>query len=422
MLYDSAALVTDGESGRVVPVGGLLFLLGDHGRNTITAGPCTSPCALATCPGLLFLQPRYDGTSVVVGTTIALSVPSAAATHLALFCPPGFCHGDPNSCGQRPLGHAHRRLPPAPAAPLTGGHRLGGAPHLPPPPPPPRFPPVAPPPPPVRTTPTASGVNGGLVYELDMAAFPPPLAAAITTVRAGPDSPTALIECAKLIADSHSPAALPVLVDILGYNNPIAAAIAVDALSRPATRAAATPLLLQGVAAFNYSVNAYALRALGALRDGGVAGVVGAAATGGPIPNVRRAAAAALARLDVGDDVGGVWALLRGVAAEEQGDWSVRYAAVAAMEEFGVRGVGGGGGGGGGGCPRARRGGGAAAGAGGRGAHGGGRGCGGGARAAGAACVGGRAGVTRRAAGAGVRGVHAAGRPPCARPPAWRVQ
>ncbi|KAK1864285.1 hypothetical protein I4F81_006834 [Pyropia yezoensis] len=103
----------------------------------------------------------------------------------------------------------------------------------------------------------------------------------------------------------------------------------------------------EGVAAFNYSVNAYALRALGALRDGGVAPVVAAAATGGPIPNVRRAAAAALARLDV-PDVGGVWATLRGVAAEAQGDWSVRYAAVAAMEEFGVRGVGAGKEGGGG--------------------------------------------------------------------------
>ncbi|GAB0493713.1 hypothetical protein MMPV_004998 [Pyropia vietnamensis] len=174
------------------------------------------------------------------------------------------------------------------------------------------------------------------------AAFLPPLppaVRAITTVREGPDSPTALIDCATLIADSHSPAALPVLVDILGYNNPIAAAVAVNALSRPETAAAATPLLLQGVAAFNYSVNAYALRALGALRDGGVAPVVVAAATGGPIPNVRRAAAAALARLDV-PDVGGVWATLRGVAAEAEGDWSVRYAAVAAMEEFGVRGVG----------------------------------------------------------------------------------
>lgn len=195
--------------------------------------------------------------------------------------------------------------------------------------------------------PTCSGVNGGLVYELDMSAFPPPLAAAITTVRDGPDSPSALIDCATLIADAHSPAALPVLVDILGYNNPIAAAVAVSALSRPETAAAATPLLLQGVAAFNYSVNAYALRALGALRDGGVAPVVAAAATGGPIPNVRRAAAAALARLDV-PDVGGVWATLRGVAAEAQGDWSVRYAAVAAMEEFGVRGVGAGKEGGGG--------------------------------------------------------------------------
>ena len=178
-----------------------------------------------------------------------------------------------------------------------------------------------------------SGVNGGIDYEIDLSSLSPTLARQIKHVQEGPDSPTELINAATTIASSRLPQTLPVLVDMLGYNNPAAANIAVKALVEAGS--SSIPHLLQGVAAFNYSVNAYALRALGQIGDCSVFDVCLKCAESGPIPNVRRAACKALTglNLDSREDIKKVYECLM-TLIENEAEWSVRYAALAAIEAF----------------------------------------------------------------------------------------
>jgi phycocyanobilin lyase subunit beta len=180
-----------------------------------------------------------------------------------------------------------------------------------------------------------SGVNGGIDYEIDLAALPEDVATRVRYVQGGPDSPTELIAAARAIAAASTahPATLPVLVDMLGFNNPVAANVAVDALSSAGSPAVAP--LLSGVAAFNYAVNAYALRALGRIGDPSVLDVCMQCAERGPIPNVRRAACRALAGLRLDDQAAATRAhgLLVSLA-EAEPDWGVRYAAIVGLERF----------------------------------------------------------------------------------------
>ncbi len=180
-----------------------------------------------------------------------------------------------------------------------------------------------------------SGVNGGIDYEIDLDALPEGLAARVRAIQVGPDSPLELIAAAKEIAaaSATTPETLPVLVDMLGYNNPVAARIAVEALVKAGK--ASVPSLIIGVGAFNYAVNAYALRALAGVGDPSVAAVCTACAQKGPIPGVRRAACAALAALRFHDPEAAHRAydvLLR--IADGEPDWGVRYAAVVGIERF----------------------------------------------------------------------------------------
>lgn len=183
--------------------------------------------------------------------------------------------------------------------------------------------------------PHMSGVNGGIDYEIDLSSLPASLSARVQSVQQGADSPTDLINSARAIASSASsyPSVLPVLVDMLGFNNPVAASICVRALSEAGS--AAVPPLLTGVAAFNYAVNAYALRALGLIGDPSTADVCIACAEKGPIPGVRRAACKALGSLRFTNSTQAVHAfevLVKLIQAES--DWGVRYAAIAALETF----------------------------------------------------------------------------------------
>lgn len=183
--------------------------------------------------------------------------------------------------------------------------------------------------------PKMSGVNGGIDYEIDLSTLPNRLSSLIQTIQRGPDSPTELISAAHEIAaaSQNVPATLPVLVDMLGFNNPVAANIAVDALA--SAGAPAIPSLLRGVAAFNYAVNAYALRALARIGDPSVIDVALTCAVKGPIPNVRRAAVRALGALEYKDKEESRRAFEEIVKlADAEPDWGVRYAALAALEKF----------------------------------------------------------------------------------------
>lgn len=180
-----------------------------------------------------------------------------------------------------------------------------------------------------------SGVNGGIDYEIDVSTLPTKLAERVRKVEQGADTATELIEAAEELAGAsaeHSQL-LPVLVDMLGYNNPVAARVAMDALVNSGM--AAVPSLLTGVAAFNYSVNAYALRTLARIGDPSVASVAAECATRAPIPNVRRAACRALGalRYKSSEDASNSYMQLI-LLADRESDWGVRYAAVVALENF----------------------------------------------------------------------------------------
>mmetsp|Transcript_13667 Transcript_13667/g.36717 ORF Transcript_13667/g.36717 Transcript_13667/m.36717 type:complete len:241 (+) Transcript_13667:262-984(+) len=167
---------------------------------------------------------------------------------------------------------------------------------------------------------------------VDVSALPTDIARQVEYVQGGPDSPTALIEAAHAIAQCSIEATIPVLVDMLGFNNPIAANIAIEALVRNGSRS--IPSLLLGVGAFNYAVNAYALRALGRIGDPRVLDVCAECAQTAPIPNVRRAAVRAigLLRYEHAGELSAACELL--LALTQDADWSVRYSAVAALSAF----------------------------------------------------------------------------------------
>lgn len=199
-----------------------------------------------------------------------------------------------------------------------------------------------------------SGVNGGIDYDIDLSCLPSALSSRVRYVQQGPDSPTELISAAEVIASNvlTYPSVLPVLVDMLGFNNPVAASICVSALASAGKPA--IPPLLTGVAAFNYSVNAYALRALALIGDPDTIDVCTACAVSGPIPNVRRAACKALGALRFtkeeneggptsngnkdesgnGDDRAQKAFDRLLYLAQNEPDWGVRYAAIVAVEQF----------------------------------------------------------------------------------------
>lgn len=176
-------------------------------------------------------------------------------------------------------------------------------------------------------------MNGGIDYTIDLSLFPPPLAEHISSIQRGPDSPTSLISSARYISENSAsfPETLPVLVDMLGYNNPVAASIAVDTLVQAGSPS--VPFLLQGVGAFNYAVNGYALRALARIGDPSCMHVAMSAAKDAPIPGVRRAAVKALGMLKYEGDELEIWNMLVDMVQNEN-DWGVRYASVVAVEGF----------------------------------------------------------------------------------------
>jgi phycocyanobilin lyase beta subunit len=192
-----------------------------------------------------------------------------------------------------------------------------------------------------------SGVNGGLAYDVDETQLPEDIRPLVQMIVRGPDSPVAFIEAMQRIADwllvqqqerangtnTAAPETLvPFLVDSLGYNNPVAARMAVDLLVRLYGKRA-IPTLLQGVAALNYAVNAYALRAMGAIGDAdAVFTVAKQCALRGPIPNVRRAAVRCLGLLHYDQAVSGESKRAEAIAVLssllEDPDWTIRYTIV----------------------------------------------------------------------------------------------
>ncbi|MCP9929040.1 HEAT repeat domain-containing protein [Cyanobium sp. CH-040] len=173
---------------------------------------------------------------------------------------------------------------------------------------------------------------------------PVDLEALVAAVRSA-DSSAALVSAARSLAASGEPAAAPVLVEVLGFNNPGAAVAAVDGLIR-LQGAAVEPLLRLDPQ--NYGARAWAVRALAGIGDVRGLTLLVDALGSDVAASVRRAAAKGLGglrlqhlepsqRLDI--QACCLEALL---AATDDGEWVVRYAVAVALESL-ARGLDGGG-------------------------------------------------------------------------------
>lgn len=154
------------------------------------------------------------------------------------------------------------------------------------------------------------------------------------------DSPGRLIGAVRALAARRSEAAVPTLIQVLGYNNPGAAVAAVDGLVQLGS--AAVPPLLAQIDGYNYGARAYAVRALAAIADPRALTVLLEAAETDFAPSVRRAAAKGVGFLR--------WQLLPAAAivpaqlqafhtlakVSEDSDWAIRYAAIVGLQALAI--------------------------------------------------------------------------------------
>ena len=157
------------------------------------------------------------------------------------------------------------------------------------------------------------------------------------------DSAEGLLEAVEDLAAVGHEAAIPSLIEVLGYNNPGAAVAAVEGLIELGD--VAVPLLLEQIDGYNYGARAWATRALAGIGNPRALNLLLYAASSDFSLSVRRAAARGLGNIS--------WSKLPdGEITEAQAqtlntlmevlqdsEWVVRYAAVVGLERlaFSVR-------------------------------------------------------------------------------------
>ncbi len=149
-------------------------------------------------------------------------------------------------------------------------------------------------------------------------------------------SPEQLISAVRALAAARQEAGIPTLIRALGFNNPGAAAIAVQGLVQMGT--IAVQPLLELLDDYNYGARAWAIRALVGIGDPRALKVLVAAAEADFAPSVRRAATKGLGFLQwqlLTDDQLGFaqnQVLKSLLKITEDADWSLRYAAIVGLQ------------------------------------------------------------------------------------------
>jgi len=150
------------------------------------------------------------------------------------------------------------------------------------------------------------------------------------------DSAIALLNAVRNLADAQLPDAVPVLIDVLSYNNPGAAVAAVDGLI--ALGDASVEPLLEQIDQHNYTARSWAVRALAGIGNPrGLEPLLNTLETDFAM-SVRRAAACGLGNIrwsqlpEAERTAGQAKALKALLDAAEDGEWIVRYAAVKGMQ------------------------------------------------------------------------------------------
>ena len=152
------------------------------------------------------------------------------------------------------------------------------------------------------------------------------------------DSADLLLETVENLAEAKDRAAIPTLVEVLGFNNPGAAVAAVDGLIEIGEPV--VPYLLSNLDGYNYGARAWATRVFAGIGDPSALDLLLEAAVSDFSQSVRRAAAKGLGSI--------LWSKLPQdemilaqqkvldtlLLATEDGEWVVRYAAIVGLESL----------------------------------------------------------------------------------------
>ena len=150
------------------------------------------------------------------------------------------------------------------------------------------------------------------------------------------DSSQGLIDAVKDLAAAHIKEAIPILIKVLGYNNPGAAVAAVDGLVEIGEPAVLP--LLETLDGYNYGARAWAIRALAGIGDPRGLEILLDSAANDFSFSVRRGATRGLgfihweklSETEVSDAQQRVFQTLLQVSQDPE--WVVRYAAVVGLE------------------------------------------------------------------------------------------
>lgn len=154
------------------------------------------------------------------------------------------------------------------------------------------------------------------------------------------DSADLLLETVEDLADAQDQAAIPTLVEVLGFNNPGAAVAAVDGLIRIGEPV--VPYLLENLDDYNYGARAWATRVFAGVGDPSALDLLLEAAISDFSQSVRRAAAKGLgsiiwSKLSPQEVIPAQQKVLKTLLlATEDGEWVVRYAAIVGLEALAI--------------------------------------------------------------------------------------
>jgi phycocyanobilin lyase subunit beta len=149
------------------------------------------------------------------------------------------------------------------------------------------------------------------------------------------DSADLLLDAVRDLAATGHEKAIPVLIEVLSYNNPGAAVAAVDGLI--AIGEATVPILLKSVDDYNYGARAWAIRVFAGIGDPITLELLLHAASKDFSLSVRRAAARGLGfirwhKMHPTEILAAQLRVLETLLqVAEDGEWVVRYAAVVAL-------------------------------------------------------------------------------------------
>ncbi len=154
------------------------------------------------------------------------------------------------------------------------------------------------------------------------------------------DSAKRMVEAVERLSDARLEAAIPNLINVLGFNNPGAAVAAVAGLielGKPAVKP-----LLELLDGYNYGARAWGLRALAGIGDPQALDLLLDAAENDFALSVRRAAARGLGTLHwdelPDEEIPPAQAKVAAVLSivSQDNEWVVRYAAITGLQELAI--------------------------------------------------------------------------------------